>query len=78
MMVSTWAETIPWVIRVTRIQKKSLEANDVSFSPFTRDALNFGHRKYMPRRTVALKEVLIFVLFLSLASGYENMNDHLF
>ncbi len=22
-----------------------------SFCPFTRDALNFGHRKYMPRRT---------------------------
>ncbi len=26
----------------------------------------------------ALKDVLILVLFLSLASGYENMNDHFF
>ncbi len=31
-----------------------------------------------PGGPVALKDVLIFVLFLSLATGYENMNDHLF
>ncbi len=27
---------------------------------------------------LALKDVLILVLFLNLASGYENMNDHFF
>ncbi len=31
-----------------------------------------------PGGPLALKDVLILVLFLSLASGYENMNDHLF
>ncbi len=31
-----------------------------------------------PGAPLALKDVLIFVLFLSLASGYENMNDNLF
>ncbi len=31
-----------------------------------------------PGGPLALKYVLILVLFLSLASGYENMNDHFF
>ncbi len=31
-----------------------------------------------PGGPLALKDVLIIVSFLSLASGYENMNDHLF
>ncbi len=31
-----------------------------------------------PGGPLALKDVLILVSFLSLASGYENMNDHLF
>ncbi len=31
-----------------------------------------------PGAPLDLKDVLILVSFLSLASGYENMNDHLF
>ncbi len=31
-----------------------------------------------PGGSLTLKEVLILVLFLSLARGYEIMNDHLF
>ncbi len=31
-----------------------------------------------PGGPLALKDVLILVLFLSLASGYENMNDPFF
>ncbi len=31
-----------------------------------------------PRRPFALKDILILVSFLNMASGYENMNDHLF
>ncbi len=31
-----------------------------------------------PGGPLALKDVLILVSFLSLASGYENMNDNLF
>ncbi len=31
-----------------------------------------------PGGPLALKDVLILVSFLSLASGYENMNDHFF
>ncbi len=31
-----------------------------------------------PGGPLALKDVLILVSFLNLASGYENMNDHLF
>ncbi len=31
-----------------------------------------------PGGPLALKDVLILVSFLSLASGYEKMNDHLF
>ncbi len=31
-----------------------------------------------PGGPLALKDVLILVSFLSLASGYENMNAHLF
>ncbi len=31
-----------------------------------------------PGGTLALKDVLILVSFLSFASGYENMNDHFF
>ncbi len=31
-----------------------------------------------PGGPLALKDVLILVLFLSLSSGYENMNDNLF
>ncbi len=31
-----------------------------------------------PGGLLAIKDVLILVSFLNLASGYENMNDHLF
>ncbi len=31
-----------------------------------------------PGGPLALKDILILVLFLNLASGYENMNDNLF